>query len=82
MGIKMSLKKYCDILHSKYTHVCRRRCATTKGLCQVKQITKSREKLGSGWVGQAQLGFNFNFGMVVFFVFFVLFSCFQMFLKK
>ena len=51
-----------------------------KGFCQVKKNPKIREKLGSGWVGQAPnriLIFSLKCC-----VFFVLFSCFQLFQKK
>ena len=51
----------------------------TKGFCQIEKIKKIREKLGSGWVGQAPTRIIIFFGNVVFFV---LFSCFQMFQKK
>ena len=53
-----------------------------KGFCQVKTIPKIREKLGSGWVGQAPTRIIIFWGKVVFFVFFVLFSFFQMVQKK
>ena len=40
-----------------------------KGFCQVKQIPKIREKLGSGWVGMSSPNsdFFFFFGNFVFF---------------
>ena len=53
-------------------------CCNAKGVCQVKKNQKIREKLGSGWVG----GPNSDFFFLPFFVFFVLFSCFQTFPKK
>ena len=54
----------------------------TKGFCQVKKNPKIREKLGSGWVGQALTRIFFFGKCCVFFVIFVLFSCFQVFEKK
>ena len=47
-----------------------------KGFCQVKKNQKIREKLGSGWVGQAPTRIFFFFGN------FVLFSYFHVFPKK
>ena len=47
----------------------------SKGFCQVKKIPKIREKLGSGWVGQAQSRIKFFGGKCFFFVFFV--CCFH-----
>ena len=58
---------------------------SSRGFCQIKKNQKIREKLGSGWVGQATTQ-NFFFGgggnFVFFVCFFVLFSCFQMCKKK
>ena len=55
----------------------------SKGFCQVKTIQKIREKLESGWLGQDPTRIIFFWGeMLCFFVFFVLFSCFQIFKKK
>ena len=54
-----------------------------KGFCQVNKLPKIREKLGSGWVGQAPNRiFFFVWKCCVFLFFFVLFSCFQLFQKK
>ena len=38
-----------------------------KGFCQVKKNQKIREKLGSGWVGQAPTRIFLFFGHIVFF---------------
>ena len=54
----------------------------TKGFRQVKQNKKIKEKLGSGWVGQALTRIMNFFLKSCFFVIFVLFSYFQMFQKK
>ena len=55
----------------------------SKGFCQIKINPKIREKLGSGWVGGLSPNTDFFFlENCVFFVFFVMFSCFQMFPKK
>ena len=50
--------------------------------CVVYTFPKIREKLGSGWVGQAPTWIFFGGEIVCFFVFFVLFIRFQMFPKK
>ena len=49
---------------------------SNKGFCQVKKNPKIREKLGSGWVGQAPNGIIIIFWkFCVFCVFFVCFMC-------
>ena len=45
----------------------------SKGFCQVKINPKTREKLGSGWVGQALTRIIIFLGNFVFFMFFVVF---------
>ena len=55
----------------------------TKGFCQVEKNPKIREKLGSGWVGQALTRILILFGNVVFSVFLcVVFMFFKVSKKK
>ena len=53
------------------------------GVCQVKKMRKIREKLGSGWVGQAPTRILFySWKCCVFFCFCVCFLLLYMFPKK
>ena len=66
------MEKIFTFLSAKISNILR-------GFCQVKKIQKSvKNSEVGGWV-KPQLGFLFSFGN---FVFFVLFSCLQMFPKK
>ena len=56
-----------------------RKVRGSKGFCQVETIPKIREKLGSGWVGQAPTPISFFWGGNI--VFFALFLSLYIFPK-